>query len=68
MFETKPFYLSKTLLFNVFMMIVLIADQVPALWPAAPDWVAPAAATVLVVGNIILRVWFTEQPLGSGLK
>lgn len=68
MSNAKPFYQSKTLWFNVLMMIVLIADQVPALWPVAPDWVSPAAATVLVVGNIILRVWFTEQPLGSGIK
>jgi len=61
---SKPFYVSKTLWFNVIMMLILMAEQIPVLWPNSPEWVAPGAATVLVFGNIILRVWFTEQPLG----
>lgn len=55
---------SKTVIFNVVMMLVLIADALPALdIPGAPEWLGVAAGAVAVVGNIILRVWFTDQPI-----
>lgn len=59
----KPWYQSKTLWFNVFTMLVLIAEQIPALWPNPPEWLTVAVGAVLVVGNVILRVWFTSEPL-----
>lgn len=60
----KYLWESKTVIFNIIMMLILVAEAIPALdIPGAPEWLGVAAGVVTVVGNIILRVWFTDQPV-----
>lgn len=62
---------SKTIIFNVIMMLILVAESVPPIWESfggLPTWVMPASATVVVFGNIALRVWFTDTPITSFLR
>jgi len=61
--EGKPFWTSKTFWFNVIMFIVLFAEQMPAILPNLPEWATAAVAFVLLAGNLILRLWFTDEPL-----
>ena len=53
MTTSKPIYASKTLWFNIVTGILAIASVVPH----------PITAGITAVGNIVLRVWFTEQPI-----
>lgn len=59
----KYLWESKTVIFNVIMVLVLVAEQVPAIWANPPEWLSTAALLVGVVGNIILRVFFTDTPV-----
>jgi hypothetical protein len=55
----KPFWLSRTLWFNVITGGLAILDQ---LTPVLPASVQAALPTVILVGNLILR-WITDQPV-----
>ena len=63
MIDGKPFYYSKTFWFNVICLIVLFAEQIPVISPQIPAWGTQAVAYVLLVGNLILRLWFTDTKL-----
>ena len=63
MIDNKPFYYSKTFWFNVICLIVLFAEQIPVISPQIPTWGTQAVAYVLLVGNLILRLWFTDTKL-----
>lgn len=63
MIDSKPFYLSKTFWFNVICLLVLVAEQIPVISPEIPAWGNQAVAYVLLVGNIVLRLWFTDKPV-----
>lgn len=53
MVEAKSIFESKTVWFNVITGIVSIAAAIPP----------PFGAIVLTVGNLVLRIWFTEKPV-----
>lgn len=53
MSEAKSIFESKTVWFNVITGIVSVAAAIPQ----------PFGAVVLAVGNLVLRVWFTEKPV-----
>jgi hypothetical protein len=57
----KSIFASKTVWFNVIMTVVGIVTAFQGL-PALDAW-SPYFAMILVVGNVILRVWFTSQPI-----
>ena len=57
---TKPFYESKTFWFNVVTLVILVAEF---LGDAEPTWQVVTAA-IAGVGNIVLRVWFTDTSIG----
>lgn len=65
--ETKPWQQSKTIWFNVIMTLLLIAPIVGAFVKILePDQVALIDGILAVlagVGNVILRVWFTDTPI-----
>lgn len=56
----KSIWASKTIWFNIIMTLVTVATALQGLFP---EW-APILGTILVIGNVILRIWFTEQPIG----
>lgn len=64
---TKAFYESKTLIFNVLSILVLIVgvllDSSKAL--AIPDQAAAWLAAVVAIGNGLLR-FITTSPISSG--
>lgn len=55
----KAWYQSKTVWFNIVMTVV---GASAALAGSFPQW-APWLGGVTVVGNVVLRVWFTSQPV-----
>ena len=56
---TKKGWKSKTLWFNVLMAVLATAE-----FTADMAWLSPEAlATIIVVGNFILRTWFTKLGL-----
>jgi len=65
----KPWYDSKTLWFNVVMTIVLaapvIAAATEALSPERAVLIDAIAGLVTGLGNIFLRVWFTDTPIDT---
>ena len=60
---TKPFYASKTFWVNVVASLVALYSllQVTPVFPV--DWL-PYFGIVVGVANIVLRVWFTDTPIG----
>jgi len=56
---------SKTIIFNVIMTLILVAELLPTVVPNSPEWVLPVSVGVMGIGNIVLRVWFTTQPVES---
>lgn len=59
MTETKPWYKSKTIIFNILMGIITI------LWPYFKEYITPEqAGAFVVIGNMILRV-LTDKGLTS---
>ena len=59
----KPWYTSKTVWFNVIMTIILVAEIIPQILPFIPEEARYISVGVFAVGNIILRVWFTDTPI-----
>jgi hypothetical protein len=65
----KAWYSSKTLWFNVTMTIVMsvpvIATSVKAMEPAEAVLIDSVAGVIAGLGNIFLRVWFTDTPIDT---
>ena len=65
----KAWYESKTLWFNFIMTIVLavpiIATATKNLDPNAAVLIDSVAGLVAGLGNILLRVWFTDTPIDN---
>jgi hypothetical protein len=63
---SKPFWQSKTVWLNVVLTLIGIATflAVPKNDPALS--VASIAAAAAGVLNVVLRVWFTDQPISAG--
>lgn len=63
----KQWYESKTLWFNVVMTIVMaapvIAASASALTPQQVVLIDSIAGLVTGLGNVFLRVWFTDMPI-----
>lgn len=55
----KKIYESKTVWFNLIMMVVLVAQLVGDMYTNQ----AQLTALIAGVGNIVLRVWFTETKI-----
>ncbi len=62
--EKKVWFKSKTIWFNI---ITAIVTGAPLLAPALPIS-APVMVVINVVGNMILRTWFTDQKLAATQK
>jgi Mg2+/citrate symporter len=58
--EDKKIHKSRTVQFNVIYTIIAIAAL---LMNYIPEEYVPLLAVVQGVGNVILRVWFTSQPI-----
>lgn len=61
--EKKPLLASKTFWFNVVTGGLAIAAELSQIFPVSDHpklWVS-----VIAIGNLILRVFFTEKPIGS---
>jgi hypothetical protein len=52
---TKPWYTSKTIIFNTISTLVGVAGVVPH----------PAAIAIAGIGNVLLRVFYTEKRISS---
>jgi hypothetical protein len=65
----KLWYESKTVWFNLVMTLLMIvpvvATTVKALDPNDAVLIDAIAGLVTGVGNIIIRIWFTDMPIGS---
>ncbi len=51
----KPLLMSKVFWWNLVTALVTLSDIIPAPWGPA----------VSAIGNVILRVWFTQRPIGG---
>lgn len=60
---TKPIWQSKTVYFNVLMTVIGVATALESM-PTFQAY-APYFAIILAIGNVILRVWFTTQPIAT---
>lgn len=60
-FMSKKWYESSTVYFNIIVTIIGVATSFQGI--ATFDKYAQVLGAVTVVGNIILRVWFTNQPI-----
>lgn len=58
--EVKKIHKSRTVQFNAIYTIIAIAAL---LMNYIPEEYVPLLAVVQGVGNVILRVWFTSQPI-----
>ncbi len=60
----------RTTFFNILMLLLALADLTTALLPQSPFddqarvWIAFGIAIVTGVGNIVLRIWFTDTSFG----
>ena len=65
----KPFYQSKTVIFNFLMTIIMavpiIASAYGKLQPEAAVLADSIAGLIVGLGNIVLRVWFTDTPIDN---
>ena len=55
----KSWYKSKTIWFNAVTTLLMFASLSEVEMIISPKWIA----IINGVGNIILRVWFTSQPV-----
>lgn len=62
--NSKKWYESKTVLFNILTTIIMIASFVGDVHESVK------AVTIMIVGigNIVLRIWFTEMKVEKTLK
>lgn len=59
----KPWYKSKTVWLNIFTLLLGLATVISKIVPAPVAWgITMLAMPVL---NLILRIWFTNVPIGS---
>lgn len=65
----KPWHESKTLWFNVVMTVVMavpvIAASAKALSPEVAVLIDSVAGLITGLGNVFLRVWFTDTPIDN---
>lgn len=59
----KPLLASKTFWFNLISGILAIVSEVAQVFPISQH--PKLYISVITVGNIILRVFFTEKPIGG---
>lgn len=55
----KFWYQSKIVWFNILMTIVDLASFIST-FQGVPEWLVGVSSIVHGVGNIILRIWFTD--------
>lgn len=58
----KPFYFSKTVWLNVITTIIGALALLPGTIPAEYE---PYVLLAVGVLNVVLRVWFTDQPIAK---
>lgn len=62
----KPWYQSKLVWQNVFITLVGAAMLIADYWTQTPALTVPGICTLLAgVFGVILRVWFTDTPIGK---
>lgn len=63
----KKWYESKVVIFNIVAMVIMaapiIATSAKALEPNAATLIDSIVALVVGIGNVVLRVWFTDTPI-----
>ncbi len=59
----KSWFQSKTVWFNIIVTVIALATELSN--AQLPVSLLHVYATVITLGNIILRVFFTSQPIGS---
>ena len=59
--EGKSIFASKTVWFNVITTVVGVIMALQSM--PTFEMYAPLMGMILTVGNVILRVWFTSQPI-----
>lgn len=60
--DTKPFWRSKTIIFNILMTIVEVTALLQQT-PVVPEDLMPYVVAAHGIGNVIIRVFFTTKPL-----
>lgn len=60
--DTKPFWRSKTVAFNVLMTVVEVAALLKDS-PLIPEKAMPYVVAAHGIGNILIRIFFTTKPL-----
>lgn len=63
--ETKPWYKSKVIWFNVITTIIALATELSNATDITTESMLKIYAAVMTVGNIILRVFLTEKPISN---
>jgi len=63
--ESKPFWRSKTFWFNALAVVVAVAGAFGFEQFHPDPAVGGIAAAIVAVVNLILRIWFTRQPLSG---
>ncbi len=65
---SKPWFRSKTVWLNAVTFVSLVLGVVLTALSATPEPVSPwlpwAIGLALAVANLVLRVWFTDAPIG----
>ena len=65
----KKVYNSKVVWFNIIMLVVLAAPQIASAYkavsPAQAVLIDTVAGLVTGIGNVVLRVWFTDMPIDT---
>ena len=60
---TKPFWQSKTIWFNIVVTAIGVATSLSSV--ATFDKYATVLGLVTVIGNVILRTWFTNSSIAT---
>jgi hypothetical protein len=65
----KPWYQSKTLWLNLIAVVVgvapIIAANAKVIAPEQAAAIDSIVGTLVGVGNVVLRVWFTDTPIAT---
>lgn len=61
----KKWFASKTVWFNVITTVIMLATELSNATDISTESMLKIYAGVITVGNIILRVFFTSQPIGD---